>query len=156
MKSGHDWGTMRGQRTPLIAIGCLSALALLLGGCGNFKQMIGIDQPPPDEFAVEPRAPLTIPPDFDLRPPKPGAPRPQEASAAERAQKVIDAAGPGKPGEQASFALNANEEGRLPPQLDASQQVAPNSLASKLLGANDSAVGGTIDKRQTEPLSGVY
>ena len=51
-----------------------------------------MDQVGPDEFAVESRAPLTIPPDFALRPPQPGAPRPQETTAAERARKVIDTA----------------------------------------------------------------
>jgi len=128
----------------------------MLSGCTGFRQVIGLDQPAPDEFAIESRAPLTIPPDYDLRPPKPGAPRPQEVSASEKAQKVIDAAGPGKPGEQANSPLNAENEGRLGTQLDPTQQVGPGSLASKLLGSTDSASGGTVDSRQTEPLKNVY
>ena len=32
----------------------------------------------PDEFRVVTKAPLTLPPDYDLRPPAPGEPRPQE------------------------------------------------------------------------------
>ena len=119
--------------------------------------MVGLDQPGPDEFAVESRAPLTIPPDYDLRPPKPGAPRPQEATAAEKARRVIDTAGPGKPGEQASFAAERRQTG--PPRAAAARPDAagrPGSLASKLLGSTDSASGGTVDKRETEPLKGVY
>jgi len=114
--------------------------------------MVGIDAISPDEFAVESRAPLTIPPDFDLRPPQPGAARPQEATAAERARKVIDAAGPGKPGEQETVGLNTPT---APPPV-ATQEIQQNSLASKLLSASDSAAGATLDKRETTTLKGVY
>src|SRR5208337_693148 len=77
------------------------AVALLLPGCTDFKRSIGLEKTSPDEFAVESRAPLTIPPDFDLRPPQPGAPRPQEKSADQQARQVIEQAGPGEPGKQA-------------------------------------------------------
>src|SRR5712672_3034459 len=43
---------------------------LLVGGCTSIRQMVGLDRVGPDEFAVESRAPLTIPPDFELRPPQ--------------------------------------------------------------------------------------
>ena len=42
---------------------------LLLCGCTSIRQMVGLDRTGPDEFAVESRAPLTIPPEFELRPP---------------------------------------------------------------------------------------
>jgi Protein of unknown function (DUF3035) len=120
--------------------------------------MIGLDQVGPDEFAVESRAPLTIPPEFDLRPPQPGAPRPQEITAAERAKKVIDTAGPGEPGKQATFALKVPEGGiavgGAPP--DPTREVGQNSLANKLLGSSDSAPGGAAAARETTPLKGVY
>ncbi|HTV88170.1 MAG TPA: DUF3035 domain-containing protein [Stellaceae bacterium] len=124
-----------------------------LTGCSNWRQFIGIDQPAPDEFAVEQRAPLTIPPDFDLRPPQPGAPRPHEVTAAERAQQIIDAAGPGKPGDQASAALLPEQVGE---QIDPNRALRPDSLASRLLGATDDSAGGTIVDRKTTTLSGVY
>ena len=60
-----------------------SAGALLLLGCTDLKRSIGLEKTSPDEFAVESRAPLEMPPDFDLRPPQPGAPRPQEKSSAQ-------------------------------------------------------------------------
>ena len=66
------------------------------------RRIVGMDRVGPDEFAVESRAPLTIPPEFELRPPQPGAPRPQEGTAADKARKVIDTAGPGEPGKQAT------------------------------------------------------
>ena len=144
------------RRTALVsALLWLPALGLL-GGCADFKQIVGLDQTMPDEFAVETRAPLTIPPEFDLRPPKPGAPRPQEANAAEKAQQVIDSAGPGKPGEQTTFALHAPPGGLLGggARPESTQQVQAGSLASKLLGASDTASAG--EKRKSSTLRGVY
>lgn len=147
----HRLTAVRRRRTFPFTIACLS-LASLASGCSDFRQMVGMDPISPDEFAVESRAPLTIPPDFDLRPPQPGAARPQEATAADRARKVIEAAGPGKPGEQETVGLNA--PAALPPV--ANQEVQQNSLASKLLSASDSAAGATLDKRETTTLKGVY
>jgi hypothetical protein len=129
----------------------------MLSGCTGFRQALGMDRVGPDEFAVESRAPLTIPPEFDLRPPQPGAPRPQEATAADKARKVIDTAGPGEPGKQAVAGLKTPEGGVIGGvQPDASQQVGEQSLAQKLLGSNDSASGGAAEKRETTTLKGVY
>ena len=141
---------------------CLGGLSLL-SGCSNFKQMIGLDQPMPDEFAVESRAPLTVPPDFDLRPPEPGAPRPQEKSAEQQAQQVMEQAGPGEAGKQAPD-LRLRGSGGLP-DIGPSNAQAPNqgnivgsrSLSNKLLTTNDTgAAGATVEKRETTPLKGVY
>lgn len=60
--------------------------ALLLSGCaggGLFNRQR------PDEFAVQRQAPLVIPPDFSLVPPAPGAPRPNDSSAAAQAQSAL-------------------------------------------------------------------
>jgi hypothetical protein len=129
----------------------------MLPGCSDLRLALGMDRVGPDEFAVESRAPLLIPPDFNLRPPQPGAQRPQEVTAAERARRVIDSAGPGEPGKQASFALRPSTEGLAPPggQVDPAQQVGDNSMASKLLGSGDSA-GAAPVSRETTPLKGVY
>ncbi|HEY1721372.1 MAG TPA: DUF3035 domain-containing protein [Magnetospirillaceae bacterium] len=60
-----------------------------LTGCGeDTKRELGWEKTPPDEFEVTTRAPLSQPPDYDLRPPAPGAARPQEA-ATDRAKKVL-------------------------------------------------------------------
>lgn len=72
-----------------------AALAAGLAGCGErTRQAIGLDRQAPDEFAVVTRAPLSVPPDFNLRPPVPGAPRPQEPEVTEQAREILrDAAG---------------------------------------------------------------
>jgi len=51
----------------------LAAVGLTLCGCTSFRQAIGAAKNPPDEFTVVTKAPLVIPPDFNLRPPQPGA-----------------------------------------------------------------------------------
>lgn len=43
----------------------------------------------PDEFAVQRQAPLVVPPDFQLVPPEPGAPRPTEGTAAQQALEAL-------------------------------------------------------------------
>ncbi len=154
--TGHDRAAVGRRRIPLLTVACLS-LSALLSGCGGLRQAVGLDQVGPDEFAVESRAPLTIPPEFDLRPPQPGAPRPQEVTAAEKAEKLINAAGPGEPGKQATGGLQIPAGGIAGgSQPVASQEVGANSLASKLLGSNDSASGGAAVTRETTPLKNVY
>jgi hypothetical protein len=63
-----------------------AVLSLLpLAACSDsLTRTIGLTRDAPDEFTVTTRAPLSMPPDFSLRPPRPGASRPQELS--ERAQ----------------------------------------------------------------------
>ncbi len=131
---------------------------MLLSGCTGLRRAVGLDQAGPDEFAVESRAPLTIPPDYDLRPPTPGAARPQEVTAADKARKVVDTAGPGEPGKQASAGLKTPAGGLPRPGAapEAGQEVAAGSLAAKLLSSTDSPPAATGEKRETSPLKGVY
>jgi Protein of unknown function (DUF3035) len=148
-----------------VVLGTLGvACALLMGGCSDFKKSIGLEPTMPDEFAVESRAPLMVPPDFDLRPPTPGAPRPQEKSADQQAKDVFAEAGPGEPGKQASdFRLRRSEGGlsdvgaRNGQTPDPNAAVGDQSLSSKLLDyGGTSSDSGTVDKRETTPLKGVY
>jgi len=60
-----------------------------LGACTDARKTLGLDKTAPDEFAVVSRAPLEVPPDFRLRPPKPGAKRPQEPTTAETARAAM-------------------------------------------------------------------
>lgn len=115
---------------------------------------MGLSPSAPDEFAVESRAPLTIPPEFDLRPPQPGAPRPQEVSAAERARKAIENAGPGEPGKQADTA-GVPRSGSAGQTASADQAVADNSLSNKLLGSRDTGAAA-VENRATTVMKDVY
>ncbi len=52
--------------------------ALALGGCSDTRAFLGLTNTPPDEFMVVDHPPLSMPPDYELRPPKPGAASPQK------------------------------------------------------------------------------
>lgn len=62
------------------------ATAALVTGCGS-GGLLGRERP--DEFAVQRQAPLVVPPDFELVPPSPGAPRPTEGTSAEQALDAL-------------------------------------------------------------------
>jgi Protein of unknown function (DUF3035) len=72
-----------------VLISALVLAALSVGGCDSMKRALGLEKVVPDEFAVVSRAPLAIPPDYALRPPRPGAAPTQEVSAAEQARQSI-------------------------------------------------------------------
>ncbi len=64
----------------------LGTASLLLSACGS-GGILNRDRP--DEFAVQRQAPLVVPPDFNLVPPAPGAPRPAEGTAQEQALEAL-------------------------------------------------------------------
>jgi len=67
----------------------LTGTALLLAACSDAKKELGLQADPPDEFTVVTRAPLSVPPDYTLRPPRPGAQRPMELNVREEARKTV-------------------------------------------------------------------
>jgi Protein of unknown function (DUF3035) len=156
---------LRSGRRAVFALSLLCPMgALAMSGCTDMKRAIGLEKTSPDEFAVESRAPLEMPPDFDLRPPQPGASRPQEKSSDKLAKQAIEQAGPGEPGKQApDFRLRRAEDG-LPDigapsgqRADPNGMVADQSLSKKLLDyQNTGAEPAPVEKRETTPLQGVY
>ncbi len=80
---------MNQTRLPIARLFLAAAFAVALSGCGEARRQIGLEKAPPDEFAVLNRAPLSMPPDYSLRPPQPGATRPQEGSTSEQARQAI-------------------------------------------------------------------
>jgi hypothetical protein len=80
---------MNTKKSVLPALMGLIIGAIGLSGCENAKEVIGLTKQAPDEFAIVTRAPLSIPPQFGLRPPKPGAARPQETSPTTKARSIL-------------------------------------------------------------------
>ena len=76
-------------RRAICAAATFVALAALLAACSDARKAIGIDKSTPDEFKVVSRAPLSLPPDYSLRPPQPGAPRPQEGTIPDQARQAV-------------------------------------------------------------------
>lgn len=69
----------------------LGSTLILLAGCDSEKlqRTFGLSRDAPDEYTVTTRAPLSMPPDYNLRPPRPGAPRPQEQSERQEAEEAL-------------------------------------------------------------------
>ena len=72
--------------TKTFTFALLGASATLLTACGGGGFL---ERERPDEFAVQRQAPLVVPPDFNLEPPAPGAPRPAEGTTAEQALDAL-------------------------------------------------------------------
>ena len=69
---------------PKLAV--LAGLGAMTAACGSGGLR---NRDRPDEFAVQRQAPLVVPPDFNLEPPAPGAPRPAEGTTAEQALDAL-------------------------------------------------------------------
>ena len=59
------------------------AAGFALGGCSSVSQTLGMEKSTPDEFRVVTKAPLSVPPEYSLRPPAPGQALPAEIAAAQ-------------------------------------------------------------------------
>lgn len=65
------------------------------GGCASAGKALGMGKATPDEFRVVTKAPLVVPPDYALRPPSPGEPRPQELQPESQARAALLGQGAG-------------------------------------------------------------
>src|SRR5687767_8909729 len=75
--------------TKPIALVAMLAAAAATSGCGTLSRAVGGTKVAPDEFRVVTQAPLTLPPDYNLRPPRPGEPRPQELQPSQEARVAL-------------------------------------------------------------------
>jgi hypothetical protein len=151
------------MRTSLRQASLLIALTGLAAcGSGSIQETLGIAKRAPDEFAVVKQAPLVMPPNFALRPPEPGAPRPQELMPREQAQATLTgrrvdpeqlrAGGPGaqrSAGEQALLgqarALNADPSIRRVVNEEFTQLAErDDSFVDRLMFWQDKPLPGTV------------
>lgn len=143
------------KHTLIIAIIGLSALGL--GACSSTKEQLGLNKSTPDEFMVVKNAPLSMPPDYSLRPPQPGAPRPQERAAAQAARvTVFGEETASEPQQQAatnaeaillqkSGSTNANPNIRNVVDAESQEIESENqTVANKLLGWGDDEPGASV------------
>ncbi|MCR5877855.1 DUF3035 domain-containing protein [Phenylobacterium sp. J367] len=65
------------------------AAAAGLAGCQSTSKALGMSKVTPDEFRVVTKAPLVVPPDYALRPPALGEPRPQELQPESAARTAL-------------------------------------------------------------------
>lgn len=84
-----------------LILGCVVLVALT--GCGRSNGVFGRDRP--DELAVSRAAPLVVPPDFALVPPRPGQPQAQAADSSTQALQAMFG-GPAQRSTAESSAIN--------------------------------------------------
>ncbi|MGC9271151.1 DUF3035 domain-containing protein [Acidiphilium sp.] len=74
---------------PLTLVAIVAVATLGLAGCSGASKTFGLEVTPPDAYDVATEAPLSMPPGLTLPAPQPGAPRPQQISAATQAEEVM-------------------------------------------------------------------
>lgn len=67
----------------------IAVAAVALTGCDSLRSAAGMDKSAPDEFAVTTKAPLVIPPDYNLMPPRPGAVPTNQVDPTESAEGAL-------------------------------------------------------------------
>jgi Protein of unknown function (DUF3035) len=100
-------------RSLLLGSALLVAMSAL-GGCSDLSKALGLVKSPPDEFTVVAGTPLTLPPDYGLRPPRNASDKPSGPTQTDRARVAVfgvqgkqtnassvDPNNPETPGEQA-------------------------------------------------------
>lgn len=129
----------------------LTLAALVLTGCSGIRNMAGLDKNSPDEFAIVNQPPLSMPPDYTLRPPRPGEPSPQNVTSTAQA---INALFPGRTtmpppmsaGEEALLqrigAAGASPDVRSVVDGDTTEIVRKGELLGDILGAEERTEGG--------------
>jgi hypothetical protein len=136
----------------LLALGSL--LALSACGGDDLTRTFGLTRDAPDEFRVTTRAPLSMPPDYTLRPPRPGATRPQELPLATQAEATLvpeaalgTAAGSQTPGQSALLsAAGPNVNGDIRTKVDSEAQLdrPSQSFTDRLMFWRDAPPPGTV------------
>jgi hypothetical protein len=76
------------MRKKTLLLSCLLG-TVALTACSKTKEQFDFSKKAPDEFAVVKRAPLEMPPNYTIRPPRPGQSRPQEDSAVDEAKQAV-------------------------------------------------------------------
>jgi len=153
------------RRTTLTPAALIALLTLALGGCSAFENLGGGKKVSPDEFKIVSHSPLTMPPNAELRPPRPGEPRPQEVTPADQAKEALSptlagrvqdrvagkTATPGNASEQALVAKASSGAGGVDPNIRAvvnkdTKTIADNdkSFIDSLIFWQDKTPSGTI------------
>ena len=150
--------------TMLPRLQAASLLGLLaLAGCGgdDLTRTFGLTRDAPDEFTVTTRAPLSMPPTYDLKPPTPGASRPQELLQRQQAEAVLvpevalngSATAASSPGQQALMAAaGPGVAGDIRNRVDAESALdsGSRSFTDRLMFWRTPTAPGTVVDAQRE------
>jgi hypothetical protein len=116
MIGGQKFQGQMMRRTIFLPVTIAAVGALALGGCSAFENLGGGKKFSPDEFKIVSHSPLTMPPNAELRPPRPGEPRPQETTPSDQAKEALSPVMAGRVQQRANAGPPAGAPG------DASEQ----------------------------------
>jgi hypothetical protein len=119
-------------------IGALS----LVSACGALDNLGGAKKVSPDEFRIVAQAPLAMPPNADLRPPRPGAPRPMGQTPMDEARTIVTGVGGDQGAAPPAAGQPARGRGRVAPQPTGTS-AAEAALLTKV-GSSGSSVDPDI------------
>ena len=122
------------RRYELLPATLITLAAVSLGGCSAFENLGGGKKFSPDEFKIVSHSPLTMPPNAELRPPRPGEPRPQETSTADQAREALS---------PTLAARNVAPDAKVPRSGDASEQAL---VAKAGAGGIDPNIRATVNR----------
>lgn len=125
-----------------IIVPVLLGLALTTAGCDSTRQALGLKRTQSDEFTVADRQPLSVPPNYSLRPPLPNAPAATEVNPSDKAKEALL-------GDQAANATDSAAEKNLLAQATAQK----NDPAIRAQLAQDAATATDSEKAPGETLA---
>jgi hypothetical protein len=128
------------------ALAALLAAAAAATGCAGVRQAVGVEKVAPDEFRVVTSAPLTMPPDYQLRPPRPGDPRPQELRPDDQARAAVfgqDIGAAASPGERSLVAAAGAEA--VDPAIRAQVDLEAGGVVRKAEPLADRIIEGGVN-----------
>ena len=131
------------RRAKFVAqIAVLVCAGVTLAGCDTIRDAAGITKHSPDEFAIVTKTPLVIPPDYNLRPPKPGAAPTNQVSPTNAAQAALFNSDPAA---AAAAMPGAYSDGEKTLLANAGAANADSSIRSELVTDSNSASGTDED-----------
>jgi len=135
---------------PLHYISALSLLALTGCQAGTVKDTLGLSRSAPDEFRVVSRPPLSVPPDFTLRPPSASDVSPNQPTASEQAKSQLRGAS-AKPA--AKKAASSSAESQFLKRAGAANADAGvrDKLVEEKIAVQDEEGGSWWDSLGSEP-----
>ena len=143
---------IRSLRAAALVVGA----AVALTGCTTLREAAGVDKSAPDEFAVLTKAPLVIPPDFNLKPPRPGAVPTNQVEPTDAAQTALF----GSDANAANAAVTTSESEKLllsNAKVASADPAIRQQLASdhrNMLGADDTFTNDILFWQKPAPDAG--
>jgi hypothetical protein len=116
----------QGTGRAIFLLAVLGFGALPLEGCDSFNRAIGKTRVIPDEFQVVSNAPLAIPPDYTLRPPRVGIGADDQSPTDQARESVFRVA------EQQQASLPAAQSGRSPGELDLLREAGATNVPADI------------------------